>query len=144
MEHRVVMRDVDGAGVIYFAAPYAWQETAYLAWLYSIERPISRLIREGHLTPAVHSAATYHAPLHVDDLLEIELRTAKIGRTSFALECVARRLPGRALYVTVTVVYVFTKTGNDRSLRAERLPDWLRTALEGQSTRSPVQHGSET
>ena len=144
IEHHVVMRDIDGAGVIYFASPYAWQEAAYMAWLSSIDRPISRLIRENHLTPAVHSSATYHAPVHVDDVLELELRTAEIGRTSFTLECAARRLPARDLRVTVRVVYAFVQTSDGRELEAQPLPDWLRTALEGSSAEQLARSGSKS
>ena len=50
----------------------------------------------------------YFAPARFDDELEIDVRVARVGRTSITYEFAARRLPDRTLMVTAhqTLVYV--------------------------------------
>jgi acyl-CoA thioesterase FadM len=52
------------------------------------------------------STVEYHAPARFDELLEIFVRTARIGRTSTTYECAAYRLADDALMVTATQTLV--------------------------------------
>ena len=54
------------------------------------------------------STVEYHAPARFDDLLEVFIRPARIGRTSITYECAAYRAADDALMVTArqTVVLV--------------------------------------
>ncbi len=52
------------------------------------------------------SNVEYHAPARFDDLLEIFVRTARIGRTSSTYECAAYRMEDDALMVTATQTLV--------------------------------------
>jgi acyl-CoA thioester hydrolase len=46
------------------------------------------------------SVIEYHAPARFDDLLEIFVRLARVGRTSATYECAAYRVDDDALMVT--------------------------------------------
>ena len=48
----------------------------------------------------------YHAPARFDDLLEIFVRAARIGRTSTTYECAAYRMEDDELMVTATQTLV--------------------------------------
>ena len=48
------------------------------------------------------SNVEYHAPARFDDLLEIFVRAARIGRTSTTFECAAYRMDDDQLMVTAT------------------------------------------
>jgi acyl-CoA thioesterase FadM len=100
-------------------------------WLRTIGHPFSQLLYDGIGTPAVHTAASYHAPIRVDDLLELELRVVAVGNTSYTLECGALQLPELRLAVAVRVVYVFAMSERlpPYRVRAEPLPAWLPSAL---------------
>jgi acyl-CoA thioester hydrolase len=135
LRHRVGLRDVDGSGYAHFAAPFAWEERTYMLWLRTIGRPFPQLLEDGIGTPAVHTSASYHRPLQVDDLLELRLSAVVTGTTSYTLQCVAVRLPETEPAVTVRVVYVFTRSERrpPYRIRVEPLPSWLRAALPSPS-----------
>lgn len=52
------------------------------------------------------SAVEYHAPARFDDLLEIFVRPARIGRTSLTYECAAYRVEDDLRMVTATQTLV--------------------------------------
>ena len=52
------------------------------------------------------SSVEYHAPARFDDLLEIFVRLARIGRTSATYECAAYRMDDDALMVTASQTLV--------------------------------------
>jgi acyl-CoA thioester hydrolase len=52
------------------------------------------------------STVEYHAPARFDDLLEIFVRLARIGRTSATFECAAYLLEGDTLMVTASQTLV--------------------------------------
>ena len=52
------------------------------------------------------STVEYHAPARFDDLLEIFVRAARIGRTSTTYDCAAYRMDDDELMVTATQTLV--------------------------------------
>ena len=61
------------------------------------------------------SDVEYHAPARFDDLLEIFVRTARIGRTSSTYECAAYRMEDDALMVTATQTLVLVDLAERRA-----------------------------
>jgi acyl-CoA thioesterase FadM len=74
--------------------------------------------------PRVAARSEYRVPLRYDDLVEIEVRVAELGRSSVTYDFVAR-LDGRDA-VTASVTCVHVEGG-----RAASLPDDVRAALQG-------------
>jgi acyl-CoA thioester hydrolase len=72
------------------------------------------------------SAVEYHAPARFDDLLEIFVRTKRIGRTSVTFECAACRMDDDELMVTATQTLVLVDL--ERRRPAE-IPDEYRTLI---------------
>ena len=98
---RVWFSDTDAQGVVYYGRymPYFDQaRTEYHRHLGAIE------IRGEFALRALN--VEYHAPARFDDLLEIFVRIARIGRTSVTYEHEAHRLPDDTLMVTATQTLV--------------------------------------
>ena len=60
------------------------------------------------------SNVEYHAPARFDDLLEIFVRLARIGRTSATYECAAYRMDDDLLMVTATQTLVLVDLAERR------------------------------
>ena len=67
------------------------------------------------------SEVEYHAPARFDDLLEIFVRLARIGRTSARFDCAAYRMEDDALMVTATQTLVLV---DPEQRRARPDPGW--------------------
>jgi YbgC/YbaW family acyl-CoA thioester hydrolase len=122
---RVAMADVDAARVIYYAAPYRWHEALFTGWLAEVGHPLGLMLESGVSCPCVRSGATYHRPLHLDDLVDLELVADRVGRTSMVLRTDVRTREGE-LAVQVTNTLVWTELGADGSVGAVTVPTWMR------------------
>jgi 1,4-dihydroxy-2-naphthoyl-CoA hydrolase len=121
------MSDTDTAGLLYFANQLIYAHDAYELVLKTIGFPMVEIVDKlPFLLPIVHAEADYLRSLAVGDELEVSVRVAKIGRTSFTLAYELSRsgteLVGRAKTVHVSV--------DKESRRKVELPAQLRQALE--------------
>ena len=74
------------------------------------------------------STVEYHAPARFDDLLEIFVRTARIGRTSTTYECAAYLMEDDVLMVTATQTLVLVDLAERRPCE---IPDEYRELIRG-------------
>ena len=101
---RVWFSDTDAQGVVYYGR--------YLPYFDHARTEYHRHLGIGDTDVARHdfvmraSSVEYHAPARFDDLLEIYVRLARIGRTSATYTCAAYRLTDDALTVTATQTLV--------------------------------------
>ena len=72
------------------------------------------------------STVEYRAPARFDDLLEVFVRMARIGRTSATYECAAYRVDDDALMVTATQTLVLVDL---EERRASTIPDSVRERM---------------
>ncbi|MEJ7567497.1 MAG: thioesterase family protein [Gaiellaceae bacterium] len=72
------------------------------------------------------SNVEYHAPARFDDLLEIFVRLARIGRTSATYECAAYRMDDDALMVTASQTLVLVEL---ETRQATEIPHSYRATL---------------
>jgi YbgC/YbaW family acyl-CoA thioester hydrolase len=122
---RIAMADVDAARVIYYAAPYRWHEALFTGWLAQVGHPLGAMLESGVSCPCVRSGATYHRPLQLDDLVDLELVADRVGRTSMVLRTDVRTTGGE-LAVQVTNTLVWTERRPDGSEGAVTVPTWMR------------------
>ena len=124
---RVWFSDTDAQGVVYYGRylPYFdHARTEYHRHLGYVELPGAEFVMRA-------SSVEYHAPARFDELIEIFVRLARIGRTSMTYECAAYRLPDDTLMVTATQTAVLIDRAERRPIR---IPDELRNharAFEG-------------
>ena len=72
------------------------------------------------------STVEYRAPARFDDLLEIFVRAARIGRTSTTYECAAYRMEDDELMVTATQTLVLVDL---EERRPAEIPDEYRSLI---------------
>jgi acyl-CoA thioester hydrolase len=102
---RVGFSDTDAQGVVYYGRYNPYFDFARVEYLRSLGLLNSDLGGEFVMRA---NDVEYFAPAKFDDELEIEVRVARVGRTSMTYEFAAYRLPDRTLMVTAhqTLVYV--------------------------------------
>jgi len=115
---RVWFSDTDAQGIVYYGRYLPYFDHARLEY----HRHLGlHLIRQG-VGEFVMKALTveYEAPAQFDDLLEVFVRTTRIGRTSVTSECAAYRVADDALMCTArqTVVLVDPTTRRPISVPA--------------------------
>lgn len=133
--HRVEVRfgDCDPAGIVYFPRFFHLFHEAMETWFSAgLGLSYAGLILERKLGfPAVHSEADFKAPCALGDSITVELRVARLGRSSIGLEYVVRgdtgdlRLTGAS-----TCVVMDLDPASPGFRRAVAIPDELRARIE--------------
>ena len=100
---RVWFSDTDAQGIVYYGRYLPYFDHARVEY----HRHLGGDFRvDGAEFVMRASTVEYHAPARFDDLLEIFVRLAKIGRTSATYECAAYRMQDDALMVTASQTLV--------------------------------------
>ena len=99
---RVAWVDTDTGGRIHFTAAFRWAEATES----SLYRRLGMLRGELGDFPRKHVEADFHRVLVFDDEVEVELRVARVGRTSITYRWVISKDGERAIEGTHTVVHV--------------------------------------
>jgi acyl-CoA thioester hydrolase len=110
---RVWFSDTDAQGVVYYGRYLPYFDHARTEYLRHLRGGGPWLDGLDFVMRA--SQVEYEAPAVFDDLLEIFVRTARIGRTSTTFECAAYRMEDDLLMVTAAQTLVLVD-------RAERRP----------------------
>ena len=119
---RVWFSDTDAQGVVYYGRYLPYFDHARTEY----HRHLGSLSLEGHEFVMRASGVEYHAPARFDDLLEIFVRTARLGRTSTTYECAAYRMEDDELMVTARQTIVFVDLAERR---ARPIPDGYRELI---------------
>jgi acyl-CoA thioester hydrolase len=95
---RVGFSDTDAQGIVYYGRYLPYFDQARVEYV----RHLGLLAREAGAAQLVMRASTvvYEAPARFDDLLEVFVRTKRIGRTSLTNEYCAVRVEDEALMCT--------------------------------------------
>jgi acyl-CoA thioester hydrolase len=120
---RVGFSDTDAQGIVYYGRYLPYFDAArveyhrHLAMLYSDF--------EGDLVMRATNIE-YHAPARFDDLLEVFVRLARIGRTSVTYELAAYRVDDDALMVTAHQTLVLVDLEERKAIP---VPDAIRQRI---------------
>jgi len=136
--HRVEVRfgDCDPAGIVYFPRFFHLFHEAMETWFSAgLGLSYAGLILERKLGfPAVHSEADFKAPCALGDSIAVELRVARLGRSSIGLEYVVRGGAGDRgdvrLTGATTCVVMDLDPASPGFRRAVAIPDELRARIE--------------
>jgi acyl-CoA thioester hydrolase len=119
---RVWFSDTDAQGIVYYGRYLPYFDHARVEY----HRHLGRLdVGENEFVMRA-STVEYHAPARFDDLLEVFVRMARIGRTSVSYECAAYRLEDDALMVTAGQTLVLVDLAERR---AAAIPDAVRERM---------------
>lgn len=133
--HPVEVRfgDCDPAGIIYFPRFFALFHDAMETWfparlgLAYAELVVGRKIG----FPAVHTEADFRAPCALGDAITVELRVARLGRSTIDLRYVVRGAAGEPRVVGATTCVVMDLDPASAGYRrAVAIPDDLRQRIE--------------
>jgi acyl-CoA thioester hydrolase len=126
---RVWFSDTDAQGIVYYGRYLPYFDHARVEYHRHLRQTVVARDRREFVMRA--SEVEYHAPARFDDLLEIFIRVARIGRTSVTYECAAYRHDDDLLMVTAQQTLVLVDM---EERKAEPVPDrWkqLVIAFEG-------------
>lgn len=127
MQQRVRWSDCDPLGIIWYGAYLKYFEAAEHEMMRATNLPYEELrVARGVQLPRKAFQVEFHSPAQMDELLDIEVGVAKIGRTSLMFRFEAYGAADRAHRASalLTVVNV------EKATMAKRpIPDWLREAL---------------
>ena len=98
--------EVDGQGVVFNAWYLAWFDDAMTAYLLHGGLPYRTMLDAGFDVQLVRSEIDWKAGVGFGDEIEVAVSTARLGRTSFALDFEVRRkeevtCAGRTVYVVI-------------------------------------------
>jgi acyl-CoA thioester hydrolase len=130
---RVWFSDTDAQGVVYYGRYLPYFDHARLEY----HRHLGlRPLWHGDMEFVMRAMTVeYEAPAIFDDLLEIYVRTVRIGRTSVTVECAAYRVADDLLMCTSTQTVVLVDVASRRPIP---IPAVYRTAIEGFEALDPT------
>ena len=121
---RVWFSDTDAQGVVYYGRYLPYFDHARVEYHRHLRQTVVARDRREFVMRA--SNVEYHAPARFDDLLEIFVRVARIGRSSVTYEGAAYRVEDDALMVTASQTLVLVDMEERASVV---IPDWWREQL---------------
>ncbi len=122
LRFRVPPRHCDAQGMMHASRPYEYLEEAFLAWL-ARTCGGSEALRAGGIDFVIVESGCSHArPARLGDLIDVELRPAAAGRSSFRLEFAFMR--GRETVANAAVTYATLRDG-----KPGPIPPSLRSAM---------------
>ena len=110
---RVWFSDTDAQGVVYYGRYMPYFDHARTEYHRHLGGSGPWIAGRDFVMRA--SSVEYHAPARFDDLLEIFVRLARIGRTSATYECAAYRMEDDELMVTATQTLVLIDVAERRA-----------------------------
>src|SRR5919206_3101109 len=121
---RVGFSDTDAQGIVYYGRYLPYFDSARVEYHRHLDLLRSAPQEREFVMRA--NAIEYHAPARFDDLIEVFIRVARIGRTSITYECAAYRGDDDALMVTAQQTLVLVDL---EERRAFPIPDSYREQL---------------
>jgi YbgC/YbaW family acyl-CoA thioester hydrolase len=115
---RVWFSDTDAQGIVYYGRYLPYFDHARVEYHRHLRQTVVARDRREFVMRASH--VEYHAPARFDDLLEIFIRVARIGRTSVTYECAANRHDDDLLMVTAQQTLVLVDM---EERKAKPVPD---------------------
>lgn len=126
---RVWFSDTDAQGVVYYGRYLPYFDHARTEYHRHLGGSGPWIADRDFVMRA--SSVEYHAPARFDDLLEIFVRLARIGRTSATYECAAYRMEDDELMVTATQTLVLIDVAERRAAEIPQEYRELMRSFEG-------------
>jgi acyl-CoA thioester hydrolase len=119
--------EVDAQGVVFNAWYLAWFDDAMTAYLAHRGLPYRTMLDAGYDVQVVRSEIDWQAGVGFGDTVGVEVSTARIGQTSFALDFRVLR-DGHEVTCAGHTVYVVVATDGSGK---RQVPPLIRNALDG-------------
>jgi 4-hydroxybenzoyl-CoA thioesterase/acyl-CoA thioester hydrolase len=127
-QRRIEFADTDAAGIAHFSTYFRLMEEAEHELLRSVGLSVILSDDEGTISfPRVSATCDYQQALRFEDVADIDVRVAKIGRTSIAYEFVFSR--GGEPIAQGKLVAVCCRVSHDAPPTAMPIPEWIAEKL---------------
>lgn len=133
IEERVRWGDVDAAGIIFYGSYIRFFEIAETELFRAVGLPYGKIFEELNIwLPRVHLECDFHRAAQMDDLLEVSVYVAGIGKSSLRLNFeVRKRNEAGDIEAKLMATAHFVLVATDRAnLKPLPVPEELRRALE--------------
>ena len=131
---RVRWAEVDRQGIVFNSHYLTYFDVGITEYWRAIGYPYpDALLAAGSDTFVVKASIEYHAPARYDDVLDVLVRVARLGRTSLQFLLEIRRI-GEHL-ISGEVIYVMA---DPQTRRPSPVPDFLRDAISRYETVPPL------
>ena len=133
IEERVRWGDVDAAGIIFYGSYIRFFEIAETELFRAVGLPYGKIFEELNIwLPRVHLECDFHRAAQMDDLLEVSVYVARIGKSSLRLNFeVRKRNEAGEIEEKLMATAHFVLVATDREdLKPLPVPEELRRALE--------------
>jgi acyl-CoA thioester hydrolase len=126
MQFRVYYEDTDAGGVVYHGRYLGFFERGRTEYFRKRGFSVQELHDDGTIFPVVRMEIDFRYPARLDDLVQVEVEIASVGKTSFTLmQKLIRVADGKLLTeARVTLVCV------SEEMKPKRLPTWLKELAE--------------
>ncbi len=134
--HRQELRfgDCDPAGLVYFPRFFDFFHQAMESWFgEELGKPYDQVILQEKIGfPAVHTEADFRQPSRFGEILEVELRVLRVGKSSIDLEYRVKARGESELRVQgkTTVVCMDLDEAHEGFRSSMALPEFLRAAIQ--------------
>jgi len=127
--YSIGLHDSDAAGVVFFASLIRICHQAYEAFMESVGFGLGKIIQERRFgLPVAHVEGDFKQVMRVGDKVEIRLRVAHLGRSSFRVEYEV--MLNNTVAATAATVHVCV---NPETYASMELPPELRTKLKSKN-----------
>lgn len=124
---RLGYADTDPAGILYYAAWFAWMERTQSEWLFlNGLRQDELAARHGFWTVTCHTECDYLVPVGLFDEIRLDLSVARVGRGSFDMAHEMVRIADDVVVARASIT-IATVTPDGTSVP---VPDLLREHLD--------------
>ena len=124
---RVRYGECDAQQVVFNARYGDYVDVAATEFYRAVFGSYQSLLEQGLDSQVVRMAIDWSAPARFDDVLQLEVRTLRLGNSSFALEVDIRRATDQAAIARAEVTYVMVDA---RSYAKTAIPEAIRGQLE--------------
>lgn len=127
---RVEFADTDMAGIVHFARFFVYMETAEHEFLRAAGTPAIHFEHHGHRIgwPRVETWCRFKSPARVDEVLDIEVRVRRKGRTSMTYDFTFRHR--ERLVAEGRISAICCILDDPEGLRPTPIPPFLADAIE--------------
>jgi acyl-CoA thioester hydrolase len=122
---RVGFSDTDAQGIVYYGRYMPYFDTARVEYHRHLDLLRPSADEEQQFVMRATSI-DYLAPARFDDLIEVFIRLARLGRTSATFECAAYRVDDDVLMVTASQTLVLVDLEERKPCP---IPDWYREPI---------------
>jgi acyl-CoA thioester hydrolase len=122
---RVGFSDTDAQGIVYYGRYLPYFDTARVEYHRNLDLLYTSAGEERQFVMRATNIE-YLAPAQFDDLIEVFIRIARLGRTSVTYECAAYRVEDDVLMVTASQTLVLVDLDERKPCP---IPDWYREKI---------------